>query len=117
MFHKLVGTTILEFNCNEYRVRIVTNKGACTLEHYQDCCEHVTLEDVIGDPTELVGAVVRLAEVRTSDDDPPGARFDDLTMWTFYELRTDRGDITLRWFGSSNGYYSVGVDTRWDPRA
>jgi hypothetical protein len=81
--------------------------------HYQDCCERVYVEDIVGDLDDLVGSPLVRAEERTSDtseDSDPDAFRDDAYMWTFYEFATIKGSVTIRWYGESNGYYSIGVD-------
>jgi uncharacterized protein YegJ (DUF2314 family) len=75
--------------------------------HEQDCCENVYLSDVDGDWKDIIGSPVLMAEVvageSITDDDG------DLTEWTYYKLATIKGYVTLRWIGTSNGYYSVDV--------
>lgn len=85
------------------------------MEHHQDCCESVYLYDVVGDYLDLIGPPILRAEERTSNDiaddprQPENRTSEDSFTWTFYEIATISGSVTLRWFGSSNGYYSEGV--------
>ena len=83
------------------------------MSHSQDCCERVSIEDICGDVNDLLNSPILLAEKETSDEDPVDVNkeyHDDLYCWTFYKLSTFKGDVTIRWYGESNGYYSVGVD-------
>lgn len=77
--------------------------------HDQDCCEGVYVEDVIGNPSDLIGLPLVIADESTNDTDPPAPDSDESYLWTFYKLDTEKGGVTIRWFGSSNGYYSTGV--------
>lgn len=76
------------------------------LKHMQDCCESVWLEDVAGDLADLAGSPIVMAEESTETGETGGEH----STWTFYKLGTAKGYVTLRWCGTSNGYYGEEVD-------
>ena len=72
-----------------------------------DCCAQCEIEDVVGDLQDLVGAPIMMAEASTNSNDPKQQNYpDDSFTWTFYKFATAKGYVTIRWYGSSNGYYS-----------
>lgn len=75
--------------------------------HEQDCCEGVSVVEVIGDTNDLIGTPILQAEESTNTDNPP--EHADSFLWTFYRLQTIRGSVVIRWLGESNGYYSESV--------
>lgn len=77
--------------------------------HDQDCCEEVYLEDIVGELDDLIGSPLLVAYVETSDDAPLND-YEDSWTWTFYRFATIKGSVVLRWYGTSNGYYSESVD-------
>ena len=82
--------------------------------HDQDCCESVYLEDICGDLNDLINTPILVAEELTMMEDLLGILerefYDESFTWTFYTFTTVKGTVTLRWFGTSNGYYSEFVD-------
>lgn len=76
------------------------------LYHEQGCCESVSVEEIHGDLGDLVGVPILQAEESTSDEPKPEGMGDDSWTWTFYRLTTIKGSVQIRWFGTSNGYYS-----------
>lgn len=78
------------------------------LHHHQDCCESVWLEDVDGEWSDLIGTPLIEAEEVTHDRDD-GEDGHESSTWTFYKLATTKGCVTLRFIGTSNGYYSEDV--------
>lgn len=79
------------------------------MHHPQDCCENVYVEEVIGDIKDLIGTPLLVAECRTNRGGDMENGYESIT-WTFYEFRTVKGSVTIRWCGTSNGYYSESVE-------
>lgn len=115
-FSSLVGKTMKDVRqIGDERIEFECDDGKLfALYHNQDCCESVSIEDVCGDLADLIGVPILVAEEVESDTLPEGVKppeyRDDAETWTFYKLRTIKGSVDIRWFGSSNGYYSTSVD-------
>lgn len=75
------------------------------LYHYQSCCECVGLAELHGDIADLQGALIISAE-EVQGDEPTGYTYYESYTWTFYKIQTNKGAVTLRFLGQSNGYYS-----------
>ena len=114
-FSDLVGKTLVSISgaVGDDEIVFTSDKGdVWKMLHLQDCCEDVTVEDICGDFSDLVGSPILQAEESTSTDDPEGftrKHYDDSHTWTFYKLATIKGAVTIRWYGESNGYYSEEV--------
>ncbi len=106
VLNQIIGLTIDSVEASEYEIIFHTQGGKTfRMYHDQDCCEAVYVEDIAGDLSDLIGAPLVRAEERTQDD--PDAY--ESGVWTFYEFATIKGSVTIRWYGSSDGYYSVSV--------
>lgn len=116
-FNSLLGKTILSIDGLSVGSDVVVFRcrdgSEYQMHHRQDCCESVSIEDICGDPDDILFFPVLQAEEATSSENPPGAKteeYQDSFTWTFYRLTTNRGQIVIRWYGESNGYYSESVD-------
>ena len=112
--NRMVGETIESVSGNrqddEFVVR-TTSGLVFTFYHNQDCCEEVYLEEIIGDIDDLVGHTVVMAEETSNNDLISGSSCSqsESFTWTYYRMATERGLVVLRFYGSSNGYYSESV--------
>jgi hypothetical protein len=112
----LLGTTLkaVEVIKDQDLLFTLDNGKQYVLTHCQECCEDVYIEDIVGDLDDLVGSPILLAEeVVHTQVNPDGVvvpEYQDSFTWTFYKFATAKGYVDVRWYGTSNGYYSESVD-------
>jgi len=116
-FEVLLGKTFTKietYKNNDVMTFFADDGSVYQFYHEQDCCEQVSIEDIDGDLNDLVGTPLMVAEVVTNKDEPKkdDNYIDDSFTWTFYKFATIKGYVTVRWYGSSNGYYSEEVNFR-----
>lgn len=92
-----------------------TDGSTFRLYHPQDCCESVYLEDCEGKVSADFEGGTLLEFEKATQDDPSTEGWGSVRQWTFYKIRTTKQDLTLRWIGESNGYYSVEVECEYTP--
>lgn len=110
-FNSLNGETLVSIEGLAVRSEEVKFKTASGKEfimlHYQDCCESVDVDDICGDIGSILNSPILNAEESTSEN------FDEeeyeSNTWTFYKIDTAKGGVTIKWLGSSNGFYSESV--------
>lgn len=135
-FSELKGKTIAEIEGlkegSEEVFFTCTDGSKYRMIYHHDCCAGCSIEELIGcDVQDLIGHEVLMAE-EVSSQEPDEAKIaerkakydqetdkeywygpspdngwkDESETWTFYKLATIKGSMTIRWYGSSNGYYS-----------
>ena len=133
-FETLKGKTLNDIKIEKDEVFFfTTGEEEFKLFHSQDCCENVSVEEVIGDIKDLLDHPILLAE-EVSSENPDEATLEkrkaewvaegteyystfesflrsryESETWTFYKISTIKGSVTIRFYGSSNGYYSERV--------
>lgn len=111
----LIGKTLtkVEVLTDDDEIVFITNEGKrYKLYHKQECGESVTIEDIVGDLSDLVGEPILVADevINQTNPDDETKEDKDWFTWTFYKFATRKGYVDIRWYGESNGYYSESVD-------
>ena len=108
----LEGKTLKDIKVkrNEEIIFTVDDGTKYKMFHDQCCCEHVYIEDICGDIKNLIGSPIVMAEEVSNYDMGKLDKWDDSYTWTFYKFATVNGYVTIRWYRTSNGWYSESVD-------
>ena len=112
-FEILKGKTLIAIvgaTAGSDQIEFYSDAGDFVMYHHGECCESVQVEDIAGDIADLIGSPILLAEESSNSEILDGKPANPYSFtWTFYKLATAKGHVTLRWLGSSNGYYSESV--------
>jgi hypothetical protein len=125
-FAKLTGKIITSIDGLELGSAQITfhcaDSTSMVMLHHQNCCENVSVEDIAGDVSSILNVPILSATEDTGpgisreyaqDPDPAPDQEGQEGTWTFYNIRTVKGYVNIRWLGTSNGYYSESVDCEW----
>lgn len=104
-------------------VVIKTAEGnSLKLRYEPDCCASCSVCQVDGDIEDLIGVPLVMCEEITDgvpehdQKTETGQGYEDESFtWTFVKLGTVKGYVTIRWYGSSNGYYSEAPTAFYEP--
>jgi len=92
------GFDAILFNCIDKQFKM----------YYEpECCAVAELVETIGDWNDLLGQEITTAEERCRR--ATENECSESGTWTFYEIASPLGSVTLRWLGESNGYYSESI--------
>lgn len=125
----LIGKTFLDVFLKETdgdiaQIIFISHNQVFVMQHHADCCESVEVDDICGDLEDLIKSPILVAEeistqetiadlakenINLGKQSNKSERDSESFTWTFYKLSTIKGSVTIRWYGTSNGYYSEKV--------
>jgi hypothetical protein len=106
----MVGKVFISVTQDGYEMVFANDTERFKFLHWQDCCESVTIEDIVGDLSDLEGEPLLIAEEVSGETPTEDDVYRESCTWTFYKFATRKGYVDVRWLGESNGYYSESVD-------
>lgn len=108
IFEEILGQIPISIEVNHKNnvINFIFKSGdAWEMRHDQDCCEDVSIEDIAGNIDLILNEPLLEAELITGTD----LDADESGTWSFYKFGTRKSSVVIRWYGSSNGYYSEEV--------
>lgn len=84
------------------KLTLITETDKYIMKNERECCESVYLKEIEGDLSDIINyRIINAEEITTTY-----SSIDDSHTYTYYKIKTLKGDITFSWYGESNGYYT-----------
>jgi len=108
---ELNGKKLTDVKLTDGSLEFICDDGSIFLMyHDQNCCESVYIDEITPEWREiLIGQTVTYAYESMNQDLGPKSGWESSYTWTFYRISTTAGQVVIRWYGTSNGYYSERV--------
>ena len=102
-----VGQTFIAINGFKKHsecIEFISKSDVFFMKHQTMCCEEVSVEDICGEKEYLLGSDIITAEIVTNENESEDGL--EHQTWSFCKLSTNKGSVTLSWYGESNaGFY------------
>lgn len=92
-----VGDEKILFECSD--------QTTFKMYHFQDCCENVQVDQIVGDINNILHSPVLSAEESNPDRPIIDDIYNESFTWTDFTITTEKGTVVFQWLGCSNGYY------------
>jgi hypothetical protein len=108
----LVGQTIVSIDNLEYNSSCVyfnTEKYIFTMFHEPQCCESIYIDDICGDISDILNTPIIAAYESFKEKNFFSSKIGELSPhdnWTFYNIATVKGDLSIIWRGEQSNYSS-----------
>lgn len=108
----LIGKILIKIDKTDDEIIFHCDNGdRYKMYHRQDCCESVSIDEIVGELDDLIGSpLLKAEEVSSEGLSAKDVQYDESFTWTFYKFATIKGYVDIKWYGTSNGYYSESVD-------
>ena len=114
IFHDMIGKVFVDITGAEISSDMMTfheqDGSTARFVHYQDCCESVSIAEIIGDISDLINSPILMAEEIEAEhvsDNP-------YDKWTFYKFATIKGYVTVRWLSNEDTCYSTSISYEFE---
>jgi len=116
-FSELLGKTLLDIkiiqNDNQQEIHFIVEDGKYIM--MKDPNQDIRIKEIVGNLDDLIGSPIIKTDRSFSTGVIEWSEFWGISIWTFYELATKKGEVSIMWFGKYDENYSEYLDLYFVP--